>query len=360
MAHLPVEITDADRKRMLLGFRSQEFGLADPLAAAKTAGFGFAPGGYGNKFTVSFRDTPIAFFDASNRPRDAFTVIDAFPAASRPALTMLMGKVRDAAKAVDSVLKADARAMKTVLEPFLDRAAPAADYPLDPKDAFAIHATDALRGDPVRITLETRYRIQDGHYDAYAVQMSSPLARDNNMYVGRAFHVHQGMMNHNDLKVSGPVIGAFAADCASIYRKAVQEMGVPEDPERVPSDPDRMRQSLLSRGLHALPNAPGFSVLKQYKGFELVRDADNLSLFFAEGVILRTDQSPPGYDVLAGPGLTDGQVHHLVNTALRGIHILEDEVLARKEAEKAGKPTPEQLAQQAADVLSGLDNGYGF
>ena len=360
MKNVPLDLLQADAKRMTLAFEHDTFGLPDPTERAKAAGFAFGHAQHNDNFSISYKGASVANFWSGHRLGQQFYVSEDLGGAAVIALVNLVHRIRDTARRADSILKADARRMKAQLAEFLDTARPAQEAPFSHQDAFAIHATDGLRKPAVRIRLLDRSGGgRDGFYDTYRVDMASELSDRNTMRVHHAFRVRGGRLGAQNLKVSADALGVLAETCAELYRTEVAALDLPEEDAFIALTAEETPE-FHDDTPRPLTEMPGFSVHPRYGSFEVVRDADGLVLartemagFLPAHPHFDTDREP-----LSGPGLTKGQVIHICNQGMRGLLRTDAALRAAEQAE--GKLTEEQAIREAAAVLGDLDIGYQF
>lgn len=359
MRAVPLDIIPADLRRMGLAFEAEAFGVPDPLAQAKAAGFGFTRKAQSHSFTIIFRNATLATFWPELRVQGAFQVWDGFPETSVPGLVALMHQIRDAARTVDSRIKADARAVKGRLD---DLRAPAGLLPLAERemlhtDLFAVHATDPVRAPAVSVLLRSRHGSGGETETQFTLVSHSPLTPRNDVRIPQAFYISNGRVSAQDFPIRMGVLRELVAECVPLYAELAADLPRPAG-ETLGITQEAVRR-VLRGGTFPVPDLPGFSVKADHYHFFLIRDADG---FMPILITRRADAAFPGYDILAGTGLPEATQAALANAVARAA-LGHEAVLRAREAAEAAEiadrvAPPSERLRAAAAAIDAMDFGY--
>lgn len=223
MRIVKIDITEADHKRLALAFKHEAFGLEDPVADLREKGFTFST--YTDKTVqMSYRGHIVARSKGRGWRPDDLLISDEIPEAMNAAIVRVFTRIRDTAKTIDSIIKADARAVKARVKDVEDQAPQAGRIPFSRDALIRIAATAEARGGDVKIDLP---RGETGEDDlTFSVRIISQAVPDNTRYFRDAFTSNDEGIMKDEFMPKVEFLAEMSLEADRIYADAVSKLNV--------------------------------------------------------------------------------------------------------------------------------------
>lgn len=345
MRRARLELNKADSRRIALAFRAPDLGLPDPTAPLRRNGIEFA--GDDTEIRVTFRGALIARYRPVRDGTGSLLISDEVAPEADAVLEAVFGRMRDVAKRVCSMRRADAeevkRALAEVTSPYGERLPEWLDANALARIASVAGAIDT----PARIRMGSAVY---GGYQPFSFELPSALFPENSVHHPTAMVAHHGAVSVKTFRPSAEFLTRMRDVADHLFEAATQKaLAGRERPDPVRFTEEEIgawgevgEDTIIRAGeITAVINnweadlfCDGVRVLRMGIMTERGRDGD-------EAQKLQADDS-----------LTTGQVNQLAWDAKAAV--LSTPPFLAKEAE-VEQERPEEIASR---IITGTDFGY--
>lgn len=341
MRYTDITVRPADKARIALGLRAQEFGHPDPLGSLADKGFTVRTFDDQKGLQFFFKGTRIAHSAFLNR----MEFEDALPQEADAALIAVVGRIAETSAKVDKMLKADRRAVERFCETHV-YTGDGQPFPFREADIFLAECVMDPKA-KVQVSLRNASDPNDPH-DAYEVRVRSDLVQENDDLGYAGFVYRDGAVQAAYFRKIGVETLAGLADAARpLYREAVSALDIPPAAEAPEFGPDAF--ALWDLVSHVGGKPQDGVLISISRGAITVRSDENRRI-----TLLRVLRNKEGTVSVQHGGLDDGLRNALAAKAHEAL--TTNPVLLAKAAEVQRV----SVFTEAGRLLSEEGTGYRF
>lgn len=225
MRRVPVTMNEADKKRILLALQYQALGLPDPLAAVRDAGFSIQSAGDGlSHFRIDFQGHRVAGYYGTKgfTKGNDLDVEDFVPESADVGLARIVHNLRDTAKTIDSLIKADKRHIET-FKAACKHAGAESFTAWTPESLFLTTVASTRSGEPIQL----RYQQDQAH--AFEVRYVSQLMKVNTVKCAYALMYENGQINPTEHTPAEAVLRGLEARGRDLYAEVIRGISAKAD-----------------------------------------------------------------------------------------------------------------------------------